>query len=276
MLKLKDAKTYYESLGDDLVKGKNENFNNEKKSLWFNVGYWKHANSYQEAAENFADKLFEFGDIKENETLLDIGCGFGVQDIHWVKKYNVEKIIGINISPTQLKLGEKLVQKEGLENKIEFKEGDAVNLNFKDNSFDTIIALDCVYHFISREKFLKEAYRVLKPGGKIVFSDFLPAKKKKANILRKFLLNMNSVPLENLYPKEDLEVICGKIGFEHIKSIDISDGVFQGIAKYSMQRAKGKNSEDIEVKLNPEEDKKYRRMYNILGFNRCYMFSMQK
>lgn len=275
MFKLKDAKTYYESLGDDIVKGKSENFKNDNKSLWFNVGYWKGVTSYEEACKNYADKLVEFGGINKDDTILDVGFGFGVQDIHWMKKYNPKKIIGLNISPTQVKVGRELVEEEGLSEKIDFRVGDAVNLDFEDNSFDMLIALDCIYHFNTREKFIKEAYRVLKPNGKLVFSDFLPSKRRN-NFFRKFLLNTHSIPIKNLYPKEELLEISSSIGFKNIQNIDISDGVFQGTSKYVLQRMKGKNSSDIEVVLDPKDEKKYRRNYNIVGMNTCYIFSMQK
>ncbi|AXT51943.1 methyltransferase domain-containing protein [Aquimarina sp. BL5] len=275
LLKFKDAKEYYESLGDDLVKGKNEEFKNREKPLWFNVGYWKDTETFEDACKNYADNLFNFGNLKDNCDILDVGFGFGVQDIHWAKKHNIKSIKGINISPTQVRVARELVEDAGLSNVIDLREGDAISLDFDDESFDAVIALDCAYHFTTRKDFIKEAYRVLRPGGKLVFTDMMPIKEKNSRF-GNFLLKLNAIPKENFYPKEHLFSFAESVNFEDMRYEDISQWVFQGAAKFGEQRMKGKRVEDIKVKLNPKDEKKYRRPYNLSGIKRCYMFSMTK
>lgn len=58
---------------------------------------------------------------------------------------------------------------------IEFVQGNACELPFEDNSFDVVTAVECVFHFPSREQFFRKARRVLKPGGHLVQAElFLP------------------------------------------------------------------------------------------------------
>ena len=53
------------------------------------------------------------------------------------------------------------------------------DLKFPDNSFDNISCVEAAFHFVTREKFLKEAFRMLKPRGQIVLPDVLSAKHRE-------------------------------------------------------------------------------------------------
>ena len=68
-----------------------------------------------------------------------------------------------------------------MQDQLSFITGDACELPFDDNSFDVVLSLESAFHYPSREKFIREVKRVLKPGGKFMLGDILI--NKKSNIV---------------------------------------------------------------------------------------------
>jgi ubiquinone/menaquinone biosynthesis C-methylase UbiE len=103
--------------------------------------------------------------IKEGDKILDLGCGNG-RMLEFLKGKNVD-YIGVDNS-------EKLINiARDKHPSINFQVADALNLTFPDNSFDKIISIAVLHHIPSddfREKFIKEAKRVLKPGGLLIIT----------------------------------------------------------------------------------------------------------
>lgn len=142
-------------------------------------GYWENPEEatcddedFYLAAENLTRKLVELAKISDNQTVLDAGCGFGGTIALLNKCHTKMKLTGINIDNRQIVRARENV-KSSNNNEITFIEGDACDLPFPNNAFDRVLAVECIFHFSSREKFFSEACRVLKPGGSITLSDFV-------------------------------------------------------------------------------------------------------
>ena len=93
-----------------------------------------------------------------SNVILDLGCGDG----RWTKRLIGRNIVGIDMSIRQLG---KARQNCSARPNIYLIRGDAENLPLKSNAFDTIISLHVIYLSPNPEAFLRELYRVLKPGG---------------------------------------------------------------------------------------------------------------
>lgn len=143
-------------------------------------GYWENPKSadgtqadYVAAMEQMNRELLKAGRVGNGQKLLDAGCGFGgtIQQIN--TEHSDMDLTGLNIDARQLAAAE--AQSKPINgNKIRWVEADACQLPFEDNTFDRMLAVECIFHFPSREKFLAEAARVLKPGGYLAVSDFVP------------------------------------------------------------------------------------------------------
>ena len=136
-------------------------------SDFVNFGYWTPGiREQKEACEALMEKLLSFIPEKKG-TILDAACGKGATTRHLLRYYAPEAVTGINISEKQLDTCRTNAPGCG------FLLMNATDLKFEDASFDNIISVEAAFHFDTREKFLREACRVLKPGGSLVLSDSL-------------------------------------------------------------------------------------------------------
>lgn len=143
-------------------------------------GYWESPEvadgtlaDYVTAMERMNALLFDAGKVADGQTLLDVGCGFGGTIRQINATHNAMDLTGLNIDPRQLAIA-KTQSTPSRGNAMSWVEADACQLPFEDNSFDRVLAVECIFHFPSRERFLEEASRVLKPGGYLAVSDFVP------------------------------------------------------------------------------------------------------
>ncbi len=157
---LKEVSSHYD-IGNDFYK------------LWldetmsYSCGYFKNENdSLYNAQINKIDYTLKKLYLKEVQTLLDIGCGWGYLLITAAKKYKI-KGLGITLSKEQQKEFQKRIKEENLENYLEVELMDYRDLQSLDRKFDRIVSIGMLEHVGRKnyDKFIKTAKKILNPGG---------------------------------------------------------------------------------------------------------------
>lgn len=104
----------------------------------------------------------------KDKHILEVGCGRG-GGISYISRYfSPQRALGIDLNAKAAKFGNKNYNVKGLS----FMQGDAQNLNLPDESFDAVFNVESSHRYPKIEDFFNEVYRVLKPGGYFLYTDF--------------------------------------------------------------------------------------------------------
>ena len=169
-----------------------------------------------------AEHLVKVAKLSRGLNVLDIGCGTGWASIpaaHAVTPSG--QVIGVDLSKNQLSRAKEKANQVGLKH-VEFLEQDASKLDFPDENFDVTICASVIFFLPDAPAALKEWYRVLKPGGRVVFSSFADSSdpiKLKFNE-RMSLMNPGEKPPASrakFSRPEDCQGHLSEAGFEQIQ-----------------------------------------------------------
>ena len=195
-----------------------------KDNKWLNLGYWENASTVDSACEDLINYVIEFSKIKEGEVILDAGFGYGDQDIHILNRVKNLIIHGVNITDFQVENAKNIAKSNGFDEKYFPIVSDASKLKYENDFFDKVISVEAAFHFNTREKFLKESYRVLKTKGILCIVDCLP-RIIDNEALNKLAFKHIGIPDENLIGIETYSDMLKKIGFTQIEFHNLSEYV---------------------------------------------------
>jgi len=147
------------------------------KAFALKVGYPKEVLDTLPASltESFtgANNPQPFAEFKKGEVALDLGCGAGLDLYFYAQAVGAQgKVYGLDISDAMVARAKENMKKTSVEN-AEIRRGESDDLPFGDNFFD-VVASNGIYNLSpDKEAVMRQVYRVLKPGGRTVFSEIV-------------------------------------------------------------------------------------------------------
>jgi MPBQ/MSBQ methyltransferase len=191
-----------------------------------NLGYWDGTTtSLNEAGQRLQDALLDFIPEKSGR-ILDVACGMGASTRRLLTHYSPENVWAINISERQIESTRK--NAPGCHAQVM----NAVDMTFEDEFFDNVLCIEAAFHFETRRKFLEEAYRILKRGGRLVLSDILFTSRERLEQYPVF-----PSPVNHLATAEEYRALLSDVGFRDTVVQDVSKGIWGGHFLNTVNRA---------------------------------------
>lgn len=162
---VKETKAYYDGAADQIY-----------RDIWgenIHIGSFdSEGESLQEAMRRSNERMAAYAGLTPDDLVLEVGCGYGAV-ARYLARHRGCRVLATNISDRELRWGRELTEEAGLEDQVSFEWADFHDLQYEDESFDCYWSQEAFLHACDKRMVLKEANRVLKPGGSVVFSDLL-------------------------------------------------------------------------------------------------------
>lgn len=180
-------------------------------------GFWyDDTKNLAEAVSNTDKFIVDILEINPSDIVLDAGCGVGGTSIYIAETIGA-KVEGITLSDVQIKIARNRASKLRSSYLLNFSKEDFTKTDFQENTFSKIFGIECICHAHKKLDFLNEAYRIMKPGGKIAVVDAFVIKEnfndKEKIVYEKFNQGWR---LPDLSTKDNFQKDLEKAGFQNI------------------------------------------------------------
>ncbi len=188
-------------------------------------GYYDKPALQHDAQTLLIEKLAALLELKPALTILDAGCGMGGSSFYLAEHY-AARVKGISLSSKQVAMASKLAEEKKLSNPT-FQVEDALALtSFADHSFDLVWSLESCEQFFDKKLFLQEAYRVLKPGGKLMLATWCSSQDEyEGRQAKKYLKLCQAFDLPYMPTMSYYSTILAEAGFKRSQQLDWSQFV---------------------------------------------------
>jgi tocopherol O-methyltransferase len=189
-------------------------------------GYWDATTrNHGEALLAMNRVLADTVSIRTGDRVLDAGCGVGGSAI-WLAAHCGAEVIGITPVASQVARARAYARRRGVDGWVTFAQQDYLDTSYADASFDVVWAQESVAHAEHKDAFLAEAFRLLRPGGRLVVVDFFRWRRPYTEPDERQLLGaLADWASPDLSTTGEFDTWAQQVGFVDITWCDITDNV---------------------------------------------------
>jgi tocopherol O-methyltransferase len=114
--------------------------------------------------------------LQRGQHVCDVGCGYGAT-AEWLSRHHNVQVTGVTLSSAQLRQADKRSATSPL---LRFMKQDWLENTFEDGAFDAVISIESSEHMLDKQRFFDEAYRTLRPGGRLAIYAWLARDEARA------------------------------------------------------------------------------------------------
>jgi ubiquinone/menaquinone biosynthesis C-methylase UbiE len=165
------------------------------------------------------DKLASLAGIDDDCHVLDVCCGMGGPSRYLAHNYGC-RVTGIDFTESRVDGARRLAAITGLDDRVNFETANALDMPFADRTFDVLISQEAFCHIPDKDQLMAQCARVLKPGGRIAFTDILRTDKTGEGTRARLQQEM---AFQELGSMENYRHALKREGCEVVEIQDVSD-----------------------------------------------------